>query len=57
MQTDFVCPCIAPVDLDPHWAATHRFEGCNVSAHCGISLNHTGFYPCDWRVRSTGYLG
>ena len=24
----------------------HRYEGCSVSGHCGISLNYRGFYPC-----------
>ena len=43
---DFVAPCVAMVDLDPAWAATHRFEGCSVSGHCGLSLNYKGFFPC-----------
>ena len=46
IQPDFVAPCIAPVDLDPEWAANHRYEGCSVSGHCGISMNYRGFYPC-----------
>ena len=46
VQPDFVTPCIAPVDLDPEWAADHRYEGCSVSGHCGISMNFAGFYPC-----------
>jgi hypothetical protein len=41
-----VAPCVAPIDLDPEWAASHHYEGCSVSGHCGISLNHAGFYPC-----------
>jgi hypothetical protein len=45
VQPDFVAPCVAPVDLDP-WAATHRYEGCSVSGHCGISMYFAGFYPC-----------
>ena len=46
VQPDFVASCIAPVDLDPPWAANHRYEGCSVSGHCGISMNFAGFYPC-----------
>ena len=46
VQPDFVAPCIAPVDLDPKWSATHRYEGCSVSGHCGISMNYNGFFPC-----------
>ena len=46
VQTDFVAPCVAAIDLDPEWAATHRYEGCSVSGHCGISMNFAGFYPC-----------
>jgi len=41
-----VAPCVAPVDLDPAWAASHHYEGCSVSSHCGISINFAGFYPC-----------
>ena len=43
---DFICPCIAPCDIDYEWSTQHRFEGCSVSGHCGISLNRRGFYPC-----------
>ncbi len=43
---DFVAPCVAPIDIDPAWTATHRYEGCSVSGHCGLSLNYKGFYPC-----------
>lgn len=46
VHSDFVSPCIAPIDLDPEWAACHHFEGCSVSGHCGISMNYAGFYPC-----------
>lgn len=46
VQPDFVAPCVAPIDLDPEWAAAHHFEGCSVSGHCGISMNYAGFYPC-----------
>ena len=46
LQPDFVAPCVASVDLDPEWSATHRYEGCSVSGHCGISMNYAGFYPC-----------
>ncbi len=46
IQPDFVAPCVAPIDIDPEWAATHHFEGCSVSGHCGISMNYAGFYPC-----------
>jgi hypothetical protein len=46
IQPEFVAPCVAPVDLDPEWAANHRYEGCSVSSHCGISMNYSGFYPC-----------
>jgi hypothetical protein len=46
VQPDFVATCVAPVDLDPEWAANHRYDGCNVSGHCGISMNYAGFYPC-----------
>lgn len=43
---DFVAPCIAMTDIDPEWSANHRYEGCSVSGHCGLSLNYKGFYPC-----------
>ena len=33
-------------DMDSESAANHRYEGCSVSGHCGISLNYRGFYPC-----------
>ena len=46
VHPDFVAPCVAPIDIDPAWAATHRYEGCSVSGHCGISMNYNGFYPC-----------
>ena len=46
MQSEFVAPCIAPIDLAPEWAASHHYEGCSVSGHCGISMNYQGFYPC-----------
>ena len=46
INPDFVAPCVAPIDIDPVWAATHYYEGCSVSGHCGISLNHAGFYSC-----------
>jgi len=46
VQTDFVAPCVAPVDIDPEWAANHCYQGCSVSSHCGISMNFAGFYPC-----------
>jgi len=46
VQPDFIAPCIAPIDIDPEWAANHRYEGCSVSGHCGISMNFAGFYPC-----------
>ena len=46
VQPDFVAPCIAPIDLDPAWVASHHFEGCSVSGHCGISMNFAGFYAC-----------
>lgn len=46
VHPDFVAPCVAMVDVDPAWAATHRYEGCSVSGHCGISYNYAGFYPC-----------
>ncbi len=43
---DFICPCVAPCDIDSEWCTQHRFEGCSVSGHCGISVNRRGFYPC-----------
>lgn len=43
---DFVAQCLAPIDIDPIWCENHRFEGCSVSGHCGISMNYTGFFPC-----------
>ena len=43
---DFVAPCVAMTDLDESWAMNHRFEGCSVSGHCGISCNYAGYYPC-----------
>jgi hypothetical protein len=46
VQPDFVAPCTAPVDFAPNWSATHRYEGCSVSSHCGIAMNFAGFYPC-----------
>jgi len=46
IHPDFVCPCVAPCDIDSEWCAQHRFEGCGVSGHCGLSMNHTGFFPC-----------
>ena len=46
VQPDFIAPCIAPVDIDQEWAASHRYEGCSVSSHCGIAMNFAGFYPC-----------
>jgi hypothetical protein len=46
IHPEFICPCISPTDIDPNWAAAHHFEGCSVSGHCGISMNHAGFYPC-----------
>lgn len=46
VQPDFVAPCVAPIDIDPLWAKNHRYEGCSVSGHCGISFNYAGFYPC-----------
>ena len=45
-QPDFFAPCVAPIDIDLQWANNHRYEGCSVSGHCGISLNYRGFYPC-----------
>ena len=46
IHPEFVAPCVAMVDVDPAWAATHRYEGCSVSGHCGISCNYAGYYPC-----------
>jgi hypothetical protein len=46
VHPDFVAPCVAPVDIDHQWAKNHRYEGCSVSGHCGISFNYAGFYPC-----------
>ncbi len=46
VQPDFVAPCVAPIDIDPAWAASHHYEGCSVSGHCGISMNFAGFYSC-----------
>lgn len=46
VHPDFVAPCVAMVDVDSAWAAMHRFEGCSVSGHCGLSLNYKGLYPC-----------
>ena len=46
IHPDFVCPCVAPCDIDGEWSAHHHFEGCSVSGHCGISFNRRGFYPC-----------
>lgn len=47
IQPGFIAACMAPVDVDPQWAASHaQPEGCIVSWHCGLGLNYKGFYPC-----------
>ena len=46
VHPDFVAPCVAAIDFDPAWAQNHRYEGCSVSGHCGISFDYAGFYPC-----------
>ena len=38
--------CVAPIDVDPHWASTHVWSGCDMSKRCGIGLNALGFHPC-----------
>ena len=42
----FVAPCVAPIDIDAAWSENHRYEGCSVSGHCGLSMNFQGYYPC-----------
>jgi hypothetical protein len=46
VHPDFICPCVAPCDIDSEWSANHHYDGCSVSGHCGVSLNYRGFYPC-----------
>jgi hypothetical protein len=42
----FVASCVAPIDRTPEALAGHRFGGCNISWHCGVSMNFAGFYCC-----------
>lgn len=43
---EFVAPCVAPLDRAPEALAGHHYGGCNISWHCGVSMNFAGFYCC-----------
>jgi hypothetical protein len=34
------------MDRAPQALVGHRFGGCNISWHCGVSMNFVGFYCC-----------
>jgi hypothetical protein len=46
VHLDFDAVNIAPRDLDPDWAATHKYNGCWIPKFCGIGFNYSGFYCC-----------
>jgi len=46
IHSEFVAPCVAPIDRAPQALQGHRYIGCGVSWHCGLSYNYAGLYCC-----------